>query len=101
MKIPTETTIKIGRKHLAKAKYVKFLGLLSDENLSWKFHLSELPKKLARTCKIFFKIRSLLPINTLILVYNSLFLPFLQYGIIVWGQTFTSYLEPLVLIQKR
>ena len=101
MKIPEDISIKIGRKHLTKAKYVKFLGLLLDENLSWKFHLSELSKKLARTCGIFFKIRSLLPINTLILVYNSLFLPFLQYGVIVWGQTFTSYLEPLILIQKK
>ena len=101
MKISEDISIKIGRKDLTKAKYVKFLGLLLDESLSWKFHLSELSKKLARTCGIFFKIRSLLPINTLILVYNALFLPFLQYGIIVWGQTFTSYLEPLVLIQKK
>ena len=85
MKIPEDTSKKIGRKHLTKAKYVKSLGLLLDENLSWRFHLSELSKKLARTCGIFYKIRSLLPINTLILVYNSLFLPFLQYGIIVWG----------------
>ena len=78
MKIPENTSIKIEIKHLAKAKYVKFLGLLSDENLSWKFHLSELSKKLARTRGIFFNIRSLLPINTLILFYNSSFLPFLQ-----------------------
>ena len=103
MKISEEIPIKIGRKHLTKAKYVKFLGLLVDESLSWKFHLSDLSQKLARTYGIFFKIRSLLllPISTLILVYNALFLPFLQYGIIAWGQTFTSYLEPLVLIQKK
>ena len=40
MKIPTDTPIKFGRNLLAKAKYVKFLGLLLDENLSWKFHIS-------------------------------------------------------------
>ena len=101
IKIPEDISIKIGRQLLTKAKYVKFLGLLLDENPSWKFHLSELSKKLARTCGIFFKIRSLLSINTLNLVYTSLLLPFLQYGIIVWGQTFTSYLEPLILIQKK
>ena len=63
IKIPEDTSITIGRKHLTKAKYVKFLGLLLDENLSWKFRLSKLSKKLARTCGIFFKIRSLLPIT--------------------------------------
>ena len=40
--------IKFGKQHVTKAKDVKFLGLL-DENLSWKHHLSELSKKLART----------------------------------------------------
>ena len=34
-------TIKFGKQHVEKAKYVKFLGLLLDENLSWKHHLSE------------------------------------------------------------
>ena len=101
MKIQTDISIKFGRKLLTKAKYVKFLGLLLDENLSWKFHLSELSKKVARTCGIVFKIRCLLSTSTLILLYNTLFLPFLQYGSIVWGQTFASYLEPLVLIQKK
>ena len=101
MKIPADISIKFERKLLAKAKYVKILGLLLDKNLSWKFHLSELSKKLARTCGISFKIRSLLSTSKLILIDNTLFLPFLQYGIIIWGQTFASYLEPLVLIQKR
>ena len=68
MKIPTDIVIKIGNKHLRRANYVKNLGLLLDENLSWKYHLSELSKKLARTCGIFFKVRSFLP-STLIVVY--------------------------------
>ena len=36
--------IKIGNQHVKQAKYVKFLGLLLDENLSWKYHLCELSK---------------------------------------------------------
>ena len=32
--IPADTSIKIGRKHLAKAKYENFLCLLLDGNLS-------------------------------------------------------------------
>ena len=39
-KIPTDIVIKIGNKHLRRATYVKNLGLLLDENLSWKYHLS-------------------------------------------------------------
>ena len=44
MKILTDTPIKFGRELLAKAKYVKFLGLHLDENLTWKFHISELQR---------------------------------------------------------
>ena len=35
-------TIKFGKEHVKQTKYVKFLGLLLDENLNWKYHLSEL-----------------------------------------------------------
>ena len=45
--------IKIGNQYVKQAKCVKFLGLLLDENLSWKYHLSELSKKLSRTFGIF------------------------------------------------
>ena len=36
--------ITFGKQHMDKAKHVKFLGLLLDETLSWKHHLSELSK---------------------------------------------------------
>ena len=39
--------VKIGKKTIQRDKFVKFLGLLLDENLSWKFHLKELSKKLS------------------------------------------------------
>ena len=99
--VPSEFTIKIGKKHVKRVKFVKFLGLLLDEHLSWKYHLSELSKKLARTCGIFFKIRNLLPLDVLLCLYNALFLSFLQYGLIVWGQTFASYIDPIFKLQKK
>ena len=99
--IPLNIAIKIGKKHIAKVKYIKFLGVLLDEHLTWRYHITELSKKLARTCGILFKVRHLLPRSALTILYNSLFLSFLQYGIIVWGQTCASYLEPLFKLQKR
>ncbi len=32
-------SIKIGNQHIRQVKYVKFLGLLLDEHLSWRYHL--------------------------------------------------------------
>ena len=99
--VPSDSTIKIGKKYIKRVKFVKFLGILLDEHLSWKYHLSELSKKLARTCGIFFKIRNLLPFDVLLCLYNALFLSFLQYGLIVWGQTFALYTDPIFKLQKK
>ena len=44
---PETTTIRIGNLPVKQTCYVKFLGVLLDENLSWKYHLTELSKKLA------------------------------------------------------
>ena len=74
MPIPSDIFIKICREHINGFNYVQFLRLLLDEDLRWNFHLSELTKKLARTCGILFKIRDLLPTNTLINVCYSLFI---------------------------
>ena len=93
--------IRFGKQHVKKAKYVKFLGLLLDENLSWKYHLNELSKKLARTRGLFFKVKHLLPKNVLVSLYNSPFASFLQYGSVVWGLTCDSYIKPIFILQKK
>ena len=85
-----------------RTQYVpKKWNQLLDENLSWKYHHGELSKKLARTCGILFRIRNLLTSESLICIYNALFMSFLQYGITVWGQTYDSYLEPIFKLQKK
>ena len=98
---PVTVSIKIGSLPIRKTCYVTFLGVLLDENLSWKYHLTELSKKLARTCGMFFKVGHFLPINILICLYSSLFSPFLQYGLSVWGLTYEIYINPVFLLQKR
>ena len=79
---------------------MKFLGVLLDEHLTWKYHTTELCKKLSKTGGIFFKVRHYVPLPTLISLYNSLFLPFLNYGISAWGMTYESYLDPLFTLKE-
>ena len=57
--------LKFGKKQIHQEKYVKFLGILLDEHLTWKYHITELSRKLARISGVFFKIRYFLPINVL------------------------------------
>ena len=54
-KLPEPIVIRFCRKKIQREKYVNFLGVLLDENLSWKYHIYELSKKLSRTIGIFYK----------------------------------------------
>ena len=84
--------IEFGSKTLTRVDYIKYLGVLVDSTLSWKPHITELSKKLARTTGIFFKIRHYVARETLKLLYYSLFYSFISYAIVVWGLT-----HPIVL----
>ena len=96
-KLPEPIVIRFCRKRIQREerKYVKFLGVLSDENLCWKYHIYELSKKLSRTIGIFYKIRHFVPYKVLKLLYYSLFHSFLSDGIAVWGFTYKSYFQKL------
>ena len=99
--ISSTVDIEIRKKRIKRVESVKFSGLFLEEHLNWKCYLNELSKKLARTCGIFFKIRNLFPPNVLICLYNALFLSFVQYGIIVWGQTYESHINPIFKLQEK
>ena len=72
-----------------------------DKHLTWKYHTTELCKKLSRTAGIFFKVRHYVPLPTLICLYNSLFSYFLNYGISAWVLTYETYFNLLFRLQKK
>ena len=80
---------------------MKFLGVLLDSNLNWKPHITELSKKLARTVGVFFKIRHFVPLDTLKLLYCSLFYGFVSYGIAVWGLTYKILINTVFLFRRK
>ena len=65
--------IKLGRKPIKHVHHIKYLGVLVDSTLSWKPHVTELSKKLAKSVGIFFKIRHYVTLETLKFLYYSLF----------------------------
>ena len=100
-KLTEPITLNFGRKKITHANHVKFLGVLLDETLSWRSHLIELSRKLARSVGIFYKLRHYGPLDTLISIYYALFYPFLTYGIAVWGTTYQNLLKPILTAQKK
>ena len=53
----TSFLIKLEGSKLKPSKYVKYLGIYIDENLSWRAHINELSKKISRANGILAKLR--------------------------------------------
>ena len=74
-----------------------FLGLTLNENLNWKNHIDKIAVKCLRTSGIINKLNKLLPEAIKLLLYNTLFLPYINYCILVWGYNCKIIMQ----IQKR
>ena len=94
-------TILINKQAIDEVKYVKYLGVLIDSNLTFKFHIDELTKKVSRGTGILFKLRHFVTTKILINVYYAIIYPFLLYGITIWGSTSKTLLNPLHILQKK
>ena len=82
-------------------KSAKFLGILFDEHLTWKKHLSHINKKISWALFSIKQVKNVLPKQCLRTLYFSLIHPHLSYGILVWGNTTQSALRQTILLQKR
>ena len=93
-------TIKINKLAILEVKYVKYLGILIDKHLSFKQHINELNKKIARSTGILFKLKPFVTPKILIDVYYAIIYPFLLYGVIIWGSACNTFLLPIHILQK-
>ncbi len=64
---------------------VNFLGVTLDEHLTWKCHVNKISNKISQCMGILNRLKHSLPIQTKILIYNSLVLSHLNFGILLWG----------------
>ena len=100
-KVNYNIKLKIDNKDIKEMKSIKYLGVYIDCHLKWKEHILEVSKKLARGIGILLKLRHFVNLASLVQVYYSIIYSFLTYGIIVWGNAYSSNLQPLIILQKR
>ena len=72
-----------------------------DKDLSFLSHIKKLENKLSKSVGILNKVKPFPNASTLLQFYYSIFRSHLQYGIIIWGSTFKSYLKKLNILQNK
>ena len=85
---------------LERVDRTKFLGLIIDENLTWKYHIDGLTKTISRNCGVLNKLKHYKPERILFTLYCTLILPYINYSILVWGKTCKMYLDKILKLQK-
>ena len=93
--------LKIDGHKIEQTLKTKFLGVIIDSQLTWKYHINYICGKIARGIGIIIKARKLLNRETLITLYYSFIYPYLQYCNHVWGSTCITFLKKLHVLQKR
>ena len=70
---------------IEKVSDFDFLGLTINENMNWKSHIDKIANKISRSIGILNRLKHFLPLPTKLLIYNSLILSYLNFGVLAWG----------------
>ena len=93
--------ISFNQTYVKRAQTIKYLGVLVDEDLKFKSHITKVSGTISRNLGIITRARYLLNKKQLILLYNALILPYITYCLVIWGSNYESTLQPVILLQKR
>ena len=93
--------IIIDTMHLVKKDNVKFLGITIDKHLTWNQHVNNISISIAKGIGILYKVKHYLLEDSLLMIYNTLILPYLNYCNIVWGNCHETKLNHILLLQKK
>ena len=67
---------------------------------TWKDHIDAISKTMSRNIGMINKLKHFVP-KRILLSFNTLVMPYLNYGILAWGNSCKTYLNKLLKLQKR
>ncbi len=99
--IPEQLDISISGIEVKRVKSYKCLGLELDEGLTWESHVSVIISKVSKVIGVLRRLKSLLPLSALVLIYNSLIQPHFDYCSVIWDNLAGGLGQKLQRMQNR
>ncbi len=93
--------IKIEGNTINQVQSTKFVGIIIDDDLSWKSHVKHVSTKVAKGMGIIIKAKPYINKTTLMDLYLAFVFPYITYCNIVWGSTFNTHLDQLSVLQQQ
>ena len=86
---------------LDRQDHIKYLGIIIDDSISWKYHISYICSKISRNIGIISQLRHYLSVKQVRQIYFNLIYPFISYAILAWGSTYNSHLQKVQIKQNH
>ena len=96
-----DLSITLSNHSIDRVNETVFLGVIIGENLSWKQHIANVARKVSKSLGIIFKSSFYFPKSSLITLYYTLIYPHRFYCVNIWGSTYITNLQRIVILQKR
>lgn len=97
-----DVRIKIDGKKRHASSFMKYLGVYLDENLKWSKHVDVVSSKLRKANGALSKLRHVMPKESFVSVYYSIFQSRISYACQIWAQRETpTTTKRIFLLQKR
>ena len=92
--------IHIVNVNIERVRVVKFLGVYVDDLLNWNYHITYVKTQLSKSVGTIYQCGHLLNGRSMHILYCSLFLLYLTYWVEMWGNTYPTTINGIVLLQK-
>ena len=80
-----EVSVIINGTEIERVTSFDFLGIMIDENLSWKSHIEIVGNKISKVTDILYRLKNMFPESVLFVLYNSLIVSYINYELLLWG----------------
>ena len=74
---------------------IKYLGVYIDDKLNWNYQITHINNKITKNIGILCKLRYYLNLKSMKQLYFSLIYPYLNYGLLSWGNTYVTKLNKI------
>jgi hypothetical protein len=91
----------MAKRPIDQKKVAKYLGVLIDENLSWKPHINNINIKMRSGLAMMYKTKAVVSSSTLRTLYYSFIYPYLDYNLINWSSAPKSHLKCIDATNKK
>ena len=92
--------ISLNGTQIERKVCAKFLGVYINEKLDWKDQVNHITTPISRNIGVLYKVKYFVAPNILLMLYNTLILPYISYCNILWATT-KGLTNNVLLLQKK